>query len=127
MALRVTDAELAALTGDALLEPQASSPRGANAESVLQSAIIEALQYAGCFVVRLNAGAMRIGSRLVRLAPAGTPDLLVVVPGGRIVFVEVKTPAGRLSPAQRSAHAELTRLGATVVVVRSVDDALDLL
>ena len=32
----------------------------------------------------------------------GCPDLLIVIPGGRVIFVEVKTPRGRVSKLQKS-------------------------
>ena len=124
MTIRLTEAELARLLGDDPQEPPSRARRGPNAESAIQTAIVEALRYAGCWVLRLNSGAIRAGSRPITLAPAGTPDLLVVAPGGRVVFLEVKTSTGRLSAAQRAMHAELTRLGATVAVVRSVEEAL---
>jgi len=121
MPIRVTEAEAAALVHRE--RRRAGVRRGENAESALQRAIADALGYAGCWVVRLNAGAIQAeGGRLVRLAPAFPPDLLVVLPGGRVVFLEVKTPTGRLTAAQQRVHAALAELGATVVVVRSVEE-----
>ena len=54
----------------------------------------------------------------------GWPDL-IVVGTSRIVFLEVKTGEGRISPAQERIHATLRDYGWTVGVVRSVSEALD--
>ena len=51
----------------------------------------------------------------------GCPDLAVLLPGARVVLVEVKTPDGTLTEAQGPFHAVWP-----VVVVRSVDDAIRL-
>ena len=52
---------------------------------------------------------------------AGFPDLIVAVPG-RVAFIEVKAPAGRVSPAQRAMHETLAAMGHPVAVVRSIKD-----
>ena len=53
----------------------------------------------------------------------GIPDLAIIIPGGRIHFIEVKTGAGRLSPDQCAVHDRLVALGTPAAVVRSIDDA----
>lgn len=147
MSLRLTKAELARLLGhtDAEMPPGGSERpqerrgaradtsghprrRGANPESEIQAAIADALRLRGCYVERRNSGAVRTqAGGLVRLAPVGTPDLALVLPGGRAGFVEVKRPGERPTPAQAEKHAELRGYGAVVVVAHSVDEALELL
>lgn len=58
---------------------------------------------------------------------AGWPDLVVVAAAPRQLFLEVKAPGGRVSPAQRDCHERLRALGWAVAVVHSVDEALDAL
>ena len=54
----------------------------------------------------------------------GYPDRIVLLPDGVLVWVETKRPrGGRLSLAQRVAHAELRSLGQVVEVVWSKKDA----
>lgn len=53
---------------------------------------------------------------------AGTPDLIVVAPGGHVFFLEVKTAEGRLSDSQREIFDRLAALGTPRAIVRSVDD-----
>lgn len=50
---------------------------------------------------------------------SGAPDRLVVMPGGRLLFVECKAPKGRLSPLQIRLHSILESLGHPVYVVAS--------
>lgn len=66
-------------------------------------------------------GARRFSTGL----PEGFPDLLVIAPGGRVVFMEVKTESGRVSAAQEHMHEFLTGFGQHVCVVRSVEDAIN--
>jgi hypothetical protein len=54
---------------------------------------------------------------------AGTPDI-IAIKGGQCYALELKAPDGRLTPAQREAHAALAAAGATVAVAFDLDDAL---
>jgi hypothetical protein len=60
-----------------------------------------------------------VGGYTVKLAPteAGIPDRLVILPGGRMRLVELKTESGALSPIQRVLHSRLAELGVEVVVL----------
>lgn len=50
-------------------------------------------------------------------------DRVLVLPGGRVVFAEVKKPRGSRTPLQQSRrHAAYRALGAEVVVVKSRAD-----
>ena len=51
----------------------------------------------------------------------GMPDRLVMFPGGRIAFVEVKAPGEVPRPLQKSRHRMLRRLGFRVYVLDSPD------
>jgi len=66
-----------------------------------------------------RAFVVKLADRFTR----GLPDLLVLLPGV-VVFLEAKTPSGRLSAIQRSVHEEIERAGGLVAVVTSVEDAL---
>jgi len=48
---------------------------------------------------------------------AGVPDRIVIYPGGRVDFVELKTLRGRLSPLQARQIEKLKRKGANVDIV----------
>lgn len=47
----------------------------------------------------------------------GVPDRIVLFPGGRIAFVEVKAPGEKPRPLQLSRHRLLRRLGFRVYVL----------
>ena len=47
----------------------------------------------------------------------GMPDRIVLMPGGRLAFVEVKAPGERPRPLQVSRHRLLKRLGFRVYVL----------
>lgn len=59
-----------------------------------------------------------VAYKFVSPGTAGVPDRLVVLPGGRVLFVELKTDTGRLSPGQRVQLDRLRSLGAEAHVVR---------
>lgn len=53
---------------------------------------------------------------------AGMPDRLVMLPGGKVLWVELKTQGGALSPLQRYQHIQLERHGQRVVTLWSYAD-----
>lgn len=60
----------------------------------------------------------------------GWPDRLVLMPGGKIAFVELKAPQGKLRPIQVQRHAQLRDLGFLVYVINDpaqIPEALELL
>jgi len=52
----------------------------------------------------------------------GEPDRVVILPGGHVVFVEVKGQGDRLSALQDYTHRTIRALGAEVCVVWSKED-----
>ena len=52
----------------------------------------------------------------------GVPDRLIVLPGGHIFFVELKSSTGKPTPLQTVKIKELKDLGADVLIVNSKDD-----
>ena len=95
-------------------------------ESNLQNIIRIALSDAGCLMWRQDSGAYRAkDGRLIRygLCP-GSSDLVGIAHDGVFLAVEVKAPAGRVSPAQTAFIAAVRRHGGRAGVARSVEDAL---
>ncbi len=60
-------------------------------------------------------------------ARRGSPDRLIILPEGRIFFVELKRPGGKLSPAQRFEIDRLKKLGIEVFVLSSSEEIKDLI
>ena len=51
------------------------------------------------------------------------PDRLVTLPGGRIVFVEVKAPGKKPTELQERDHWRRRKLGCEVIVINTIEDA----
>jgi hypothetical protein len=50
---------------------------------------------------------------------AGVPDRIILLPGGQSVFVEMKSPTGKLSEIQKYRITQFAKLGHTVYVISS--------
>lgn len=57
-------------------------------------------------------------------ALAGIPDLIIWLPVGRSVLLEMKAHDGRLSQSQKDIHAHAVELGFPVITAYSAEDAL---
>ena len=69
---------------------------------------------------KLCEGVKRLGGRAYKLTSpgcAGLPDRLICFPFGRVVFVELKSPKGRLSKLQIHRINELEKLMQDVWVI----------
>jgi hypothetical protein len=71
---------------------------------------------------RLHAGRVKNGK--MRLASAGSPDIVSCI-AGVTVFFEGKTAIGRLSQAQIKWHERARNAGAFVQVIRSPAEAVE--
>lgn len=77
-----------------------------------EALIVRALQSAGWTVFRVS--------------DTGLPDLMCAR-DGKVILLEVKAPDGTLTPAQRETFTELAKAGVMVQVVRSPQEALEVL
>ena len=57
----------------------------------------------------------------------GWPDRIVLMPGGKLAFVELKAPQGRLRPLQVQRHAQLRDLGFLVFTVNDPEQIPEIL
>jgi len=79
---------------------------------------------------KLIEGALRLwvkskgGLALKFVSPGftGVPDRLVLLPGGKAIFVEVKQLNKKPSPRQKFVHKQLQDLGFTVIVLDKKED-----
>jgi len=53
----------------------------------------------------------------------GMPDRIILLPGGQIVFVELKAPGKKLKPLQQKRFRQLRKLGFQALKIDSVKDA----
>ncbi len=57
--------------------------------------------------------------KFVSPGQAGVPDRMVLLPGGRVVFAEMKAPGQKPRPLQRAVFARMERAGHRVYVIDS--------
>ncbi|ADH98303.1 VRR-NUC domain-containing protein [Salisediminibacterium selenitireducens] len=72
-----------------------------------------------------TAGGM--APKLVSPGFDGIPDRLILMPGGRIGFVEVKAPGKRLRPLQEKRKRQLEALGFSAFVLDGVEQIPEIL
>lgn len=78
----------------------------------------------------LRDGVAAMGGRCFKLnfpGVAGAPDRLVLLPGGRLFFVELKSKTGALETSQRVMFPKLAALGFPVRVLYGSDDVSNFL
>lgn len=61
----------------------------------------------------------KLGGRTMKIIPAtkGAPDRLVLLPGGIVRLVELKTETGKVSPRQLLWHEQAAEVGTLVHVI----------
>lgn len=103
-------------------------------EQEIQNRILNALNYAGHHVFRINAGKIKIGkgrnTRLVNLAPKGTSDIIGIHKDtGQFMALEVKTPARKntVTEYQQDFLDRIEERGGIARVVTGDEDIDDLL
>lgn len=122
-----------------------SRKRALSKESPRVTAILKALHLKGVWAWRVNSSLTVLpkqashGRRVIKGAPAGSPDILLVLPvrvvgagrladadwfAGSLCGLEVKTETGRQSDTQREWQATAEKNGVRYAVVRGVGEAL---
>lgn len=99
-------------------------------ESQLQKAILIWLEMLAMqkrlHYLRINSGAMvktdGERQRMIRMAPAGTSDLILFFRQGKTVFVELKKFDGKLTKQQREFGQKMQALNYDYHVIRSVEE-----
>lgn len=73
---------------------------------------------------KMIEGIRRLGGRAYKFVSPGNngvPDRMVIFPGGKIIFAELKTATGRLSKLQKMQIRLLTHYGCDVRVLYGMD------
>lgn len=107
-------------------------------EEQVETAIINRLIFYGvvCQPNRNEARSAAVGRSVkIRGTISGFPDLTVISSDGRTAYMEVKTPKAKPRNAKDAAHWQrqaetqemLRRMGHNVAVVRSQDEAVEIL
>lgn len=58
---------------------------------------------------------------------SGVPDRIVLLPGGKVIFIELKAPGKKLKPIQELRKKELEKLGFDYWIVDSYEEIDSLL
>lgn len=93
-------------------------------ETILQNQIQVRFSELGCIPCRRNVGLFYTQNLVpIRIGTVGEPDLEIICPNGKVLFLEVKTLTGKAKIDQERYHKELRKLGHLVFMVRSVEEA----
>ena len=79
-------------------------------ESIIQQKITQKARQQGILCVKVDSSSSR-----------GWPDLTCVLPNGTVLFIELKTPTGKLSRLQEHMIEKLKRNQANAHIIRSVE------
>lgn len=79
-------------------------------ESVIEKKLVAEVKKAG-----------GIAWKFVSPGRRGVPDRIILLPGGRIIFVECKAPGKKPRPEQLRLHRKLNALGFKVFILDSKD------
>lgn len=98
-------------------------------EHAIQNAVRIALsEYATVFRANVGSGVTYDGRHFETGLPKGFSDLFGFRHSdGKIFFIEVKTPSGRLSKDQKHFLEQMRNYGAIAGVARSIDDAIKII
>ena len=101
-------------------------PQNPCSESRLVYEVMQELGKHGA-VYRCNAGSVKLpnGKRFNGM-PKGFADVMVVLSGGRVCFVECKVGVGKLSVEQARFIERMRALGCRAGVARSINDAVEI-
>lgn len=97
-------------------------------EDQLQGAIVAYVRTVApqCQIAAVPNGGLRSKPEAARLkwmgVLAGIPDLVLVAPGGKSHWIEVKAPKGRLSPEQEAFRHWCLLYSVPWMTARSIDD-----
>ena len=90
-------------------------------EKAIEHQVEGVLRKNGYYVQKMQVGTMYIAGRMIRMAAAGTPDILAIK-DGRCLFVEVKRPKHEPTVLQVEKMKELESYKAKCVVVHSSEE-----
>jgi len=93
----------------------------------LQCQIVQYLRHSGIFCFAVPNGGSRHPLEAVNLkrsgAMAGVADLVMLLPSGHCIFVEIKANDGKQSPAQKEFQAKCEEMDFYYLIWRSLKEA----
>lgn len=96
-------------------------------EKELQNEILHYLHSSDIFAWRQNTGAFRADKRFIRMGFPGISDIIGILPDGRFLAIEVKSPKGKLTEYQKVFLSEIKANGGVAIIARSLHDVISTL
>ena len=100
-------------------------------EAIIQSRIQGALKACGYLSIHIpNRGMYNPRTKQYNMVTdrwfvPGVPDLVVLLPEARVLWIEVKTPKGRIGPAQNAMADRLAGMGHHYLLARDVRTVME--
>jgi len=101
-------------------KPKTTCKRGR--EAPVLRACLKQLHSRGIFSWRNNSGTLWTNGQPVSFGYPGSPDIIGILPDGRFLGVECKSPTGRQSKKQKAFEQKVKSNGGAYLLVRSVED-----
>lgn len=82
----------------------------------------------GAMAFRMNVGTFYApdGSRVSTGLPEGFPDIMLIMPGGKVAFIETKVHPRKPTEAQLRTQEALRRIGCRAGTAYTVEEAMEL-
>jgi hypothetical protein len=94
-----------------------------NFEAEVLRACLDYLAVRGIFAWRNNSGAVPLeGGRFIRFGYKGSPDILGILPGGKMLCIECKSARGKLSEEQKNFKVRVEKSGGIYIIARGIED-----
>lgn len=104
-------------------QTNASMPQTKSSEKALQNDILRAFgTLPRLRLWRANCGVARIGTRVIRFGISGQADLTGILPDGRRLEIEVKSPTGQQTPEQVVFQNMIEKFHGIYILARSTND-----
>jgi Holliday junction resolvase len=96
-------------------------------EQAIVNQILDWLHMNGAWAIRINSGGKPVENakgqkHFIRMAPAGTPDIIACWPGGLMMGIECKVPGKEPTDIQAATLQQIRDIGGLAVVAYSSDD-----
>lgn len=80
-------------------------------ENVIEKALVKAVKQRGGMAIKFTS-----------VNFAGVPDRIVLLPGGVIIFIELKAPGKKLRPLQEKRRRQISSLGFKVICLDNTEE-----
>ena len=94
-------------------------------EQQIQNMILQFLYIKNYYAKRVNSGMVRMGNKIIRLAPAGNSDIQGNTPDGRAFYIEVKAGKNKPTKLQQDFIENRLKENCIAFVAWDIDDVIE--